>query len=454
MHEKKNNIIIIFIKCLFMCIIIYKIIEISFFIKNKNNRRIVNKPIIIKVKHVYKNNSNLKVDHMRYNFQNIYKTRKIFKINYSYYPYTEINKSISYEKNGDNIYKSTGMLNITKLDYFYNGTDVDTIKLNHIHVGMALDKKNFELSLISIASLLNKSHPITFIHFHILCLDLKFKEMTNIINLKKINKNIDFIFYNAKQAKYDFGERGSKEMRGVGNYAKILCPEIVNSTDKILIIDSGDTIVQKDLSEIFYYNLEDNYFSWILEDIAGNNENVYDLNDQFFRNIFYPNAGVFLVNISLFRKDELYKKAYYISKSYKELACPVQDILISISIYKFKYLPLKYNTEIFFDNDKQLKNKINDTNVIRNLIKHQKYSPYKYNIEEILDAAYNPFINHFYHNKIQLGRMKCSSSTMQWIKYAKLTGLYKEIKSKYPIPFRCEKSKNQKIYVNSKKKLI
>ena len=310
MHEKKNNIIIIFIKCLFMCIIIYKIIEISFFIKNKNNRRIVNKPIIIKVKHVYKNNSNLKVDHMRYNFQNIYKTRKIFKINYSYYPYTEINKSISYEKNGDNIYKSTGMLNITKLDYFYNGTDVDTIKLNHIHVGMALDKKNFELSLISIASLLNKSHPITFIHFHILCLDLKFKEMTNIINLKKINKNIDFIFYNAKQAKYDFGERGSKEMRGVGNYAKILCPEIVNSTDKILIIDSGDTIVQKDLSEIFYYNLEDNYFSWILEDIAGNNENVYDLNDQFFRNIFYPNAGVFLVNISLFRKDELYKKAY------------------------------------------------------------------------------------------------------------------------------------------------
>ena len=53
---------------------------------------------------------------MRYNIQKIYNTRKIFKINYSYYPYTEINKSISYEKNADNIYKSTGMLNITKLD--------------------------------------------------------------------------------------------------------------------------------------------------------------------------------------------------------------------------------------------------------------------------------------------------------------------------------------------------
>lgn len=386
---------------------------------------------------------------MRYNFQNIYKNRKIFKINYSYYPYTEINKSISYKKNAENIYKSTGMLNITKLNYFYSGVDVDTGKLNHIHIGMALDKNYIELSSISIASLLNTSHPLTFIHFHILCLDFEFKEMTKIIKLKKINKNIDFIFYNAKQAKYDFGERGSKEMRGVGNYAKILCPEIVNSTDKILIIDSGDTIVQKDISEIFYYNLEDNYFSWILEDSAGNNKNKYDL---FFRNIFYPNAGVFLVNISLFRKDELYKKAYYISKSYKELACPVQDILISLSIYKFNYLPLKYNSLIFFDNDKQLKNKINDTNAISKWLKEQRYSPYKYTKKEILDAAYNPVINHFYHDKIQLGQMGCNSSTIQWIQYAKLTGLYKEIKSKYPLPFRCEKRKSKRFQLIQKKK--
>ena len=262
--------------------------------------------------------------------------------------------------------------------------------------------------------------------------------MAKIIKLKKINKNIEFIFYNAKQAEYDFGERGSKEWRGVGNYAKILCPEIVNSTDKILIIDSGDTLVQKDISEIFYYNLEDNYFSWILEDTAGSNIKY----DPFFSNIFYPNSGVFLVNISLFRNDELYKKAYYFSKSYKTLVCPVQDILISVSIYKFKYLPLKYNSKIFFDNDKQLKNKINNTHVILKWMKHQRFSPYKYTKEEILDAAYNPVINHFYHNKIQLGKMGCSSSTMQWIEYAKLTGLYKEIKSKYPIPFRCQKRKN------------
>ena len=148
----------------------------------------------------------------------------------------------------------------------------------------------------------------------------------------------------------------------------------------------------KDISEIFYYNLENNYFAWILEDVAGNYEIKYD---PFFRNIFYPNAGVCLVNITLFRKDELYKKAFYLSKSYAKLACPFQDILISLSIYKFKYLPLRYNSKIFFDNDKQMENKINNTETIKLWMDNQKNSPYKYTKQEILEAAYDPVINHF-----------------------------------------------------------
>lgn len=78
--------------------------------------------------------------------------------------------------------------------------------------------------------------------------------MEKIIHLKKINKNVDFTFYNAKQAEYDFGKRGEKEMRGIGNYAKILSPQIVNNTNKILIMDSGDIILQKDILKFFIMN--------------------------------------------------------------------------------------------------------------------------------------------------------------------------------------------------------
>ena len=368
--------------------------------------------------------------HFRYNFQKIYDKRKVFKINYSYFPYRKIKKSISYDKNAEFIYISTGMLNITKLDYYYNNKDMNTLKLNHIHLSMAFDYKYIELSLISIASILNTSNPETFIHFHILGLNFTFEDMKKIIQW---NKNVDFVFYNAKQAEYDFGKKGQKEWRGIGNYAKILSPQIINNTNKVLNLDSGDIIAQKDISEIFYYDIGDNYFGWILEDVAGNYERKYDF---FFSNNFYPNAGVILINIELFRKDNLYKKAFFLSLSYKKLGCPFQDILLSISIYKFQYMPLKYNCKLYFENDKQKKNNYKNK-LIKDWIKNQRFSPYKYTLKEILEAALEPIINHFYFRKIQNG-IGCNILTFQWINYSKLSGFYKSIKQKYPMPFKCE----------------
>ena len=67
----------------------------------------------------------------------------------------------------------------------------------------------------------------------------------------------------------------------------------------------------------------------------------------------------------------------------------------------------------------------------------QKFSPYKYSIEEIKEAAFDPIINHFYNFKIQNYNI-CNIFTVQWIKYSKMTGLYEQIKIKYPKPFECE----------------
>ena len=180
------------------------------------------------------------------------------------------------------------MLNITKLDYYYNKTDINTLNFNHIHLSMGFDRNYIELSSISIASILNTSSPDTYIHFHILAIEFTFEDMKKIISLNKINKNVEFVFYNSKQAEYDFGIRATKEWRGIGDYTRVLDPEIVNNTNKILIMDSGDIIVQKDISEIYFFDLEDNYFSWILEDVAGNHKVLWD---EFFRNYFYPNSS-------------------------------------------------------------------------------------------------------------------------------------------------------------------
>ena len=429
-----SAIFIIFTSLFFLYVIIKKKKQ-----KEKENS-IINTPILPEslkeyiVKEYYTSPNNF--DNIRYNFKNnIFNKRKIFKINYSYYPYTKLDKSKSYDENGQIIYDLTGMLNITKLDYFYNNIDINTLNLNHIHLSMGFDSNYIELSSISIASILNTSSPDTYIHFHILALDFEFSDMKKISGLKTINKNVEFVFYNALQAQYDFGERGKKEWRGVGDYTRLLAPEIVNNTNKLLTMDSGDVFAQKDISEVYFYDLEDNYFSWILEDVAGNEGVNWD---KFFRNELYPNSGICLINIRLWRRDNLYKQAIIVADSYKNLPCPYQDILFVISNFKFKYLPLKYNCKQFFNTDEEMKNRKTDTKLIQRWIGNQRFSKYKYTIEEIIDAATDPVINHLYQEKIQNG-IGCNVFTMKWLKYAKLTGLYEDIKKKYPKPFTsCE----------------
>ena len=58
--------------------------------------------------------------------------------------------------------------------------------------------------------------------------------MKPIIDLKEINENVNFIFYDGKQVEYDFSIFGNKESRGIGDYAKFLIPEIENNKTKSL----------------------------------------------------------------------------------------------------------------------------------------------------------------------------------------------------------------------------
>ena len=67
--------------------------------------------------------------------------------------------------------------------------------------------------------------------------------MKKLFQLKKINQNIEYKFYNGKQTIYDFFSRNKYEIKGIGHYSRMLLPEIINNTDKLLIIDSGDISV-------------------------------------------------------------------------------------------------------------------------------------------------------------------------------------------------------------------
>ena len=269
---------------------------------------------------------------IRFHFEDLYNKRKIYKINYSYRPYKYIKRFNSFDNAASHIFESTGMLNITLLNYYYYNISIDKSNFNHIHLAMCFDANYIILSKISIASILNTSSSDTFIHFHFALNRCKYSDIKSIIELNKINKNIEFIFYNGKQAEYDFRNNAKKGFRGIGDYTRVLLPQIVNNTNRLLIFDSADIIAQKDLSELYYFDIGENYFAFSLEFAAGVFNNYY----LFLRNKLYPNIGSCLVNIRKFREDNLYKKAFYAAIAYDHLPCPSQELFLMVSNYKFK----------------------------------------------------------------------------------------------------------------------
>ena len=338
----KNKFVFIFIIILFFVILTISLLLFLFLKKEKKDKPFLpinENEILVKDFHKTKYDNS----HLRYHFEDMFENRTRFIINYSYLPYKSIKKHLSYEENGKYIFESTGMLNITLLDLYYGNNIEDRSKFNHIHVSIGTDENFALLSLITIASLLNNSSPDTFIHVHAILLNCAFEDIKKMYKLKSINKNVEFIFYNSKQAEYDFS-RGKKERRGIGDYTRVLAPEIVNNTNRILILDTGALIVEKDLSELYFFDLGDNYFAFIL-DISGGR---YDTNLIFARSLFYPNTAVCLVNVRKFRKDNLYKEAFFAAIAYEDLPCPYQDIFLIISHFKFKYLPLNYNCDDFY----------------------------------------------------------------------------------------------------------
>ena len=393
---------------------------------NKNNDYFMDKVSLSslykdhKVKEYYKTKYDL--NNIRYHYEDLYNNRKIFKINYSYLPYVNIDKNKSYEENAINIFFLTGMLNITKLDYFYNRNDLDSSNMNHIHLSMSLNNNNILFSSISIASILKTSSLDTYIHFHMIIHNCTYNNIKFIIDLKKINNNVEFVFYNGKQAELDFGGKNIDE---ITDYSRILSPEIVNNTNRILLLHSTDIIAIKDLSEIYFFDLEDKIFAFSLDYIAGR----LDKNYIFGRNNYYPNGGVCLINVREFRKKNLYKNAFLTSIAYNELPSPFQDILLVISNYKFKYMPLNYNCPQFFEYESQMVQKDENTRPIKWWLNSQQFTFIKYSNKELLDAALTPIIINLNFNNEFMGLRNIINSK-KWLEYAYLTGLYKQLKKK------------------------
>ena len=344
---------------------------------------------------------------------------------YIYFDGNVMEKVNSYDKRGMHFYSINGYLNFNKLDEIYYGTRIDYSKFNHIHISMSFNNDYYLLSSVTISSILENASNSSFIHIHIISVDnFIYSTMKKLNSLKnKINNNSEFIFYNGKEAEEAFGLQTKSETRGMGEYARLLSLKLINSTDRVIVIDSADLIIKDDLLELYNYPLDDLLFRGSVDPFIPCFKNIIYSKENFI------NGGVILFNLKKCKEMNIYQHIITFYKEFKyksRLSTPYQDILNNfLPAISIGLLPLRFNMQGYAEI------KINNSVSKFEMIFLLNCSIF-YNKKKEIEAEIKKIVvRHYNHFKVYNG--EGSKFKEEWKYYANKTGFYKEICQNYPI---------------------
>lgn len=291
--------------------------------------------------------------------------------------------------------------------YFYFIINFFKYKKKFVPIAYGVNNKYIYPLIVSLTSILYNANKSTIYYFYILIPDNFLKEnKRKILGLHKLFHNFKIKFYNLKNHYKDW-KVGVYHSTSI--YFRLSLSNIVNDFDKIIYLDC-DTIIHKDLSELYNLNMNGKYYLGF----AGLEIGKIIINGT--RN--FINSGVMLINIKELKKinahklyDNFYKK--YGTKKYDEY-------LINNIFYNYiGFLPFKYGIPDF-NNIKISINKF-----------YKLYNGYcKRTYKELIEASKDPTITHGAYNLEKWWKKefhKLSNIGKKWIFYASKSNIFLEI---------------------------
>jgi lipopolysaccharide biosynthesis glycosyltransferase len=131
----------------------------------------------------------------------------------------------------------------------------------------------------------------TKLRLHFAVIKFSVDNMLKIYTLReKIRDDVEFNFYNARKVEFDLSNFHPK---GLGILGKYFLPELLkDDVERIIIIDVGDVLVLRDLTEMYNWDMEDKIF-------CGSPDMGINRYSLITRKPFemYINTGHYLVNV-------------------------------------------------------------------------------------------------------------------------------------------------------------
>ena len=230
---------------------------------------------------------------------------------------------------------------------------------NIIPIAMATDNNYVYPTLVSMTSILENKNKDTKLEFHIMLSGKVTGE--NKEKFKKLIKHYPDCSVNLIDMKNRFSSARTLGHITTPAYYRLNLPSLLPQYDKLLYID-GDTVVTRDLLELFETNIDEYYIGGVIglgfttdsiqnKKIHAKKLGIANL-DQ------YINSGVLLINSEKMRKDNIEKKfSDCISDvDKKNVYFLDQDVINSVCYEKIKLLSPIYNMTVntfsVYENDK------------------------------------------------------------------------------------------------------
>ena len=351
-----------------------------------------------------------------------------------FFSINELKERINHDENAKLHFHKTKKtkFEMPKKLFHYKDDNYDNIKKNKIHISYSLDNQLIYPTLVSMLSgLENNNNSKNILIYHLLLShDFNTSDIEIFESLKE-NYEVKINYYIIPPifSNLDSWTKGTDCV-----YYKIILPLMFPELKRIIYLD-GDTLIRKDILEMYEYPFNDNY-------ILGHPFYMPFVMDKYGINAtHYINGGCLLFNIEKIRKDKKdIDLLYFTYKKNNTLRFREQDSINYVFYPKIGFLPLKYGIYMIGDN------RTFDS------ISRQIRSPV--NLTEGYEAVSDPSIVHFSCCWPKVWEYKsdnlfdvhaiCSRYRKEFYHYAKKSKYYSDIYATLYKKQNQKKKKNQK----------
>lgn len=211
----------------------------------------------------------------------------------------------------------------------------------------ACDEPFIKYAAVSLKSMLDNASGDRFYRIHILITDVSDQTKAKMMKLERDNVEISFDdvsgYLKNLSTKLPLRDYYSKT-----TYFRMFIPDMFPQYDKAIYIDS-DTVVLKDISELYDIDIEDNYVGAV-NDRAITHEQIFgDYAEKVVGvdKYAYFNAGMLLMNCKVLREKDLLGAFSRLLAFYTFSVAQDQDYLNVLCKDKVKLINPKWNAEIF-----------------------------------------------------------------------------------------------------------